>query len=251
MNKIKAIIIDDEKRARNLLNQLITASLGETIEIIGEAGTIDEAYHSIVEKKPDLLFLDIQIHNETGFDLLKRFENPSFEVIFVTAYDKYAIEAFQFSAFGYILKPIQANELRSTIGRLTDRIEQKQLDKSKLVKVLIENYGDDGRIKKLVINNIEGFKVLKLENIIRLEGDRNYTNFILTEGKKVTTSKSLGEYEKMLNDHGFFRIHQSTMVNLRHVTAFERKDGGYVEMSDEKKCKVSRQRKDQFLARFN
>src|SRR5690606_14625665 len=121
----------------------------------------------------------------------------------------------------------------------------------KRIKILIENYGSKGEIHKLIINNIEGFLVLSINEIVRLEGERNYTHFILTTGKKITTSKSLGEYELMLNEYGFYRIHQSTIVSLRHVVAFKKTDDGYVEMSDGVTVKVSRSKKQGLIDRFN
>lgn len=247
---IKAVIIDDEARARNLLKGLVEKQFPDRIKVIGDADDIQSGIKMITELKPDLVFLDIQMHEGTGFDLLKQLPEVNFEVIFVTAYDQFAVEAFKFSAFGYLLKPIRTTELNETIERLEKHLKQLREETDKRFRVLIENYGDDRKIKKLVITGVDGFKVLPMEDIIRLEGDRNYTNFILTEKSRVTTSKSLGEYEEMLNDHGFFRVHQSTIINLRHVKGYFKGDGGKVEMTDGEEVQVSRHRKQGLLDRF-
>lgn len=247
---IKAVIIDDEPRARNLLKGMISQELDGQITVVGEADDVTSGLQAIAEHQPDLVFLDIQMHEGTGFDLLKQLPKTNFEVIFITAYDQYAVEAFRFSAFGYLLKPIKTNELRSVVNRLQDQLQRLKAGTNSRLKVLVENYGDDKRIKKLVINNINGFDVSALEEIICLQGDGNYTNFILTNGKKVITSKTLGEYEELLHEHGFYRIHQSTIVNLRHVVKYHKGIGGKVELSDGKCFALSRHRKPAFLKRF-
>ena len=182
--------------------------------------------------------------------LLQQLKDVNFEVIFITAYDQYAVKAFQFSAFGYLMKPIKTKELNTVVTRLKDHIDSLKEGVNKRLKVLVENYGDDRLIKKLVISNKDGFKVSNVEDIVRLEGDGNYTNFIIAGSKKIMTSKSLGEYEELLNEHGFFRIHQSTIVNLRHVKGYLKGSGDKVEMSDGKSFTVSRHRKPAFLKRF-
>lgn len=247
---IRAIIIDDEKRARHLLRGLLEQHFGDSIEIVGEGDDVDTGMKAIKKHKPDLVFLDIQMHQGSGFDLLQQLKKVDFEVVFITAYDQYAVKAFQFSAFGYLLKPIKTRELRIVVSKLENHLQRLKEGADKRLKVLVENYGDDRKIKKLVIANIDGFKVSNVDDIIRLEGDGNYTHFIITGGRKVTTSKTLGEYEELLNDHGFYRIHQSTIVNLRHIKGYIKGVGGKVEMSDGKNFSVSRHRKPGFLRRF-
>lgn len=247
---INAVIIDDEKDARFLLHNLIEKKFGKQINVLGEADDVDPGVALIEKHKPDLVFLDIQMKKGTGFDLLKKIKKIDFEVIFITAYNQYAVDAFKFSAFGYLLKPIKSKDLGEVIEKLEKHLSELKQDTTKRLKVLIENYGSDSNIQKLIIPNIEGFQVVKIADIIRLEGDRNYTHFILASDKKITTSKSLGEYEELLNDHGFFRIHQSTIVSLRHITAYLKEDGGNVKMTDSEVLKISRHRKTEFLERF-
>lgn len=247
---INAVIIDDEKDARFLLINLLSKKFGKQINVLGEADDVEPGATLIEQLKPDVVFLDIQMKKGTGFDLLKRIKDINFEVVFITAYNQYAVDAFKFSAFGYLLKPIRSTELGEVIEKLENHISERKQNTTKRLKVLVENYGREGDIQKLIIPNLEGFQVVKIADIIRLEGDRNYTHFILREGKRITTSKSLGQYEELLHEHGFFRIHQSTIVSLRHITAYLKEDGGNVEMIDGQVLKISRQRKNEFLERF-
>ncbi len=249
---IKTILIDDEKDARFILRNMIEKKFANQVEVIAEADDVESGINAIEQYKPDLIFLDIKMPQGTGFDLLSKISNVNFEVIFVTAYDNYAIKAFQCSAFGYLMKPLKEIELKKLISKLSEQYALKNSKSTiqKRVKVLIENYGDDKKVFKLVLSNVEGFKVVALENIIRIEGDGNYTRFILENTNAIISSKNLGEYDDLLNDHGFFRIHQSTIVNLRHVTGFRKIAGGQVEMSDGAQGKLSRHRKAQFMERF-
>lgn len=247
---LKAVLIDDEKDARFILRNLLERKFSDKIEVIGEADDVVPGVEVIRTLKPDLVFLDVQMKKGTGFDLLNEFDEINFEVIFVTAHNQFAVEAFKFSAFGYLLKPIKHQDLGEVIEKLEIKLLQSRDKVKDRLKVLIENYGNEGEVQKLILPNVEGFQVLKVRDIIRLEGDRNYTNFILLGGKKITASKNLGEYEELLNQHGFFRIHQSTIVSLRHILAYFKTDGGTVEMIDGAKLKVSRYRKAEFLSRF-
>lgn len=247
---IRAVIIDDENRARQLLRGMIDNLLNDRVQVVGDADDIQSGIDTIQKLKPDLVFLDIRMHEGTGFDLLEKLNHIDFEIVFVTAYDEYAIQAIRFSAFGYLLKPIKTQDLLSVIDRLENHLEQIREGADRRVKVLMENYGDDRQIKKLIITHMNGFDVSLVEDIIRLEGDGNYTNFVITQGRKVITSRTLGEYEELLFPHGFYRIHQSTIVNLRHVTRYIKGAGGKVEMSDGELFNVSRYRKSGFLNHF-
>ncbi len=247
---IKAVIIDDEADARFVLKEQIERHLSKELKIVGEADDVGTGLKVISDHKPDLVFLDIKMPEGTGFDLLKQLSKVDFEVIFTTAYDQFALDAFRFSAIGYLLKPIKHEELVNTVRTHIERLRNQGTVEDKRLKVLVENYGDDRKIKKLVVSNINGFQIIDLENIIRLEGDRNYSRFILEDDIKILTSKRLGEYEDLLSTHGFFRVHQSTIVNLRHVKAYEKGDGGKIQMSDGEKVQLSRHRKQDFIALF-
>ncbi len=247
---IKALIIDDEKDARFILRNLLERKYSEQIEIIGEAEDVIPGIEAINLLNPDVVFLDIQMRKGTGFDLLAQLKKIDFEIVFITAHNQFGVEAFKFSAFSYLLKPINSKDLGDVIEKLQTKFYSSKKRTNDRLKVLIENYGNDGEVQKLIVPNIDGFQVVKMSNIIRLEGDRNYTKFILLGDKKLTTSKNLGEYEELLNAHGFFRIHQSTIVNLRHISAYLKTDGGIVETIDGAKMKLSRYRKSEFFNRF-
>lgn len=246
---ISCVIIDDEVDAIFMLKNIIEKNFHDTLQILAVAENINAGIKIIQQHEPQLVFLDIRMREGTGFDLLSQIPDKNFEVIFVTAYDQYAIKAFQFSAMGYLMKPIKIQELRSNIANLKLRVDKQNENVRNRLKVLVESY-DDGKIKKIVVSNIDGFRVLSIQDILRLEGDRNYTNFILTDNKKITSSKTLGEYENLLSDFGFYRIHQSTIINLKHVIGYHKGDGGFVEMIDGKQLAVSRNRKSDFMKRF-
>lgn len=246
---IKAVIIDDEPDARFILKNLLHTNFGEDIVVIAEADDVKSGVDTILSNNPDVIFLDIRMRGETGFDILEQIKEKKIEIVFVTAFDQYAIKAFQFSAIGYLMKPIRIKELKQVIASIKEKSEKNKESSTSRLKVLIENYGDDRKIHKLVISNMEGFKVISIEEIIRLEGDRNYTDFILIDGKKVTATKTLGEYQELLNDFGFFRVHQSTIVNLRHVKGYQRNER-LIEMVDGAKIVMSRHRKNDFIEKF-
>lgn len=247
---IKAVIIDDEKDARFILRNQLENHFGERVSILGEADDVQSGYDLIEQLRPELVFLDVQMRTGTGFDLLKKFEPFEFEVIFITAYNEFAVQAFKVNAFDYLLKPIKRSELEKSIEKYEQRVAAQKADQDKRIKMQIANYGK-GDIQKLIVNNMEGFRIIDINDILRLEGDRNYTHIILLNKTKVTSSRSLGEYEQMLSEYGFFRIHQSTIVSLRYVTGFRKAHDGYVEMIDGSELKVSRSRKQEFIARFD
>lgn len=247
---IRTIIIDDEEDARFLLKSQLQNHFADQIEVVGEADDVESAIQTICDHKPDLVFLDIRLRRGTGFDILRQLEEINFEVIFCTAYDNYAVEAFQFSALSYLLKPIKTAPLKIAVQKLQEQIDQKKSDLANRFNVLIENYGDQGKTKKLVVSHIDGFKVIPINTIIRLEGDKNYTHFIIENNRRIVSSKNLGTYEDLLTDFGFLRIHQSTIINLSFVTGYVKGDGGKAEMADGESVQISRQRKAIFLDRF-
>ncbi len=238
---LKAIIIDDEEDARSTLRSFIKTYCPQ-VEIIEEAEGVQDGYRKIMGHEPDLLFLDIQMDDGTGFDLLEKIRQPEFEVIFTTAFDEYAIRAFKFSAVDYLLKPIDPDELIEAVGK----VKKKNPDNAKRVNELLQNR-EKKEIDRLTISSSEGLTFLKLDDISRLESDSNYTHFFLTTGEKITVPKSLKEYEKILPLSQFFRTHQSHIVNLNYVKKFMREDGGYVLMDDGSEVLVARRRKEEFI----
>jgi len=244
---IKAVIIDDENSARNTLKSLLRA-IDAPLQVVGEGDDVSSAQQIIESTQPDIVFLDIQLKTGTGFDVLQTLANFSGDIIFVTAYDNYAVKAFQSAAFGYLLKPLQINELKEVISRFNTHFSTKKNVASR-AQILIENF-EEGNIKKLVIQNVNGFRVLSLNEIVYLKGEVNYTRFILKTGEKLMTSKTLKEYENLLTNYGFYRIHQSSLINLRYVKEYIKGEGGEVVMINNDQLDVSRRRKGQFVARF-
>lgn len=248
---LHAIIIDDEKNARFLLSDLIQRHFQDRMQVVAEANDVDTGLAVLEKHAVDVVFLDIKMQKGTGFDLLSALKQVDFEVVFVTAFDNFAVKAFDFAAFGYLLKPVKSAELRKVIERLEKQARRQREGSDQRLKVLIENYGDEtGRLKRLVISNMDGFRVVDMVDIVRLEASSNYTTFTLTRDRKLMVSRTLGEYEELLHEHGFYRIHQSHIVNLRHVEACLKTDGGQVQMTDGTLLPISRSRKAGFLKRF-
>ena len=247
---IKAIIVDDELGARESLSKMIEKNCKQ-LEIIAKADSMLAAFEAITNKQPDLVFLDIEMPNGNAFDLLEKFKEINFNIIFTTAYDHYAIKAIKFSALDYILKPIDPEELVEAVKRF----EKKQTDQpnvlDKQFKTLLSNVRPENKLKKVGIPDGDGLIFINLSDIIRCESDGNYTFFILTNGKKIIASRTLGEYEQMFAEDNFFRIHRSHLVNLQHVKKYIKGEGGYVIMSDDSQVEVSRRNKNEFLEKLS
>lgn len=226
---LRSIIVDDEKLSRDLLH----ASLEEYcsgIEVGGEAASIEEARPLIEQYEPDVVFLDIQMPNGSGFDLVA--DNRKFEVVFVTAYRQFAIHALKAGAVDYLLKPIDTAELKSSVERLYSRhAKNKKRD-----YFLFPGELD----KRISIRHTGGFRVLQLSEITRLEASDNYTRIHLTGGTRLTVCKTLKDFERKLHTDWFLRVHKSYMINLFHLREYLTEDGGVALMSDGEKVPVSR-----------
>lgn len=248
--KIKAVIIDDESDARYLLRRLLEKHCSEQVEILGEADDVAPGVSLIQEVKPDLVFLDIKMKKGTGFDLLAKIGKPDFDVIFVTAYDQYAIRAFQFSAFGYLLKPLKSRDLKELVTRYAQKQKPAPKEVENRIKVLVSQYQGESEIRRIVISHMQGFEVVDIDQIVRLESDNNISHFHLTDKKRITSGKTLKEYEELLEDFGFYRVHQSHIINLNFVKGYRKTDGGYINMLDGTTVPVSRARRAGFMRRF-
>ncbi|HEY0030445.1 MAG TPA: LytTR family DNA-binding domain-containing protein [Bacteroidia bacterium] len=246
---IKAIIVDDELGARESLSKMLEKNCKQ-IEIVAKVDSMLSAFEAITNKNPDLVFLDIEMPNGNAFDLLEKFKEINFNIIFTTAYDHYAIKAIKFSAVDYILKPIDPEELVVAVKRFEERTGQKAtLDKQ--FKTLLSNVRPENKLKKVGIPDGDGLIFINLSDIIRCDSDGNYTFFILTSGKKIIASRTLGEYEQMFADDNFFRIHRSHLINLEHVKKYIKGEGGYVVMTDNSQVEVSRRNKADFLEKLS
>jgi two-component system LytT family response regulator len=240
---IKAIIIDDEDKARANLETLIN-EFCDGVEIVAMEGDVESAFQAIQQHQPDLLFLDIEMGDKTGFDLLEQIKENPLDVIFITAYDQYAMQAFKYSTVDYLLKPIIVEDLQAAIGRLNNKKEKG--DNSNKFDVLLQNLRSDDN-QKLILPTLESLIFVHLNEIIRCESSDNYTYFHLKDKSKILVSKTIKHYEELLPDKKFFRIHQSHLINLDHIKKFVKSDGGYVVMSDDSRVMVSRRKKEEFL----
>jgi two-component system LytT family response regulator len=243
---IKAVIVDDEPRARESLRMILEKFFPE-VAIAGEAAGVDEGYELISRVKPNTVFLDIKMPDGTGFDLLKRFPLIDFKVIFVTAFEEHALEAIKFSAFDYILKPINTNELRDALKKLKENMGQED-DINVKLKAFFENMESSGLSKKkIVLKTANSIHLVALSNIVRCEADSNYTWVHFDNQPKILISKPLKYFEDMLQEYGFIRVHQSHLANLNFVVRVDKVDGGVLVFYDGKNVPISVRKRDQLF----
>jgi two-component system LytT family response regulator len=243
--QMKAIIIDDENGSRESLAKILEKNC-PNVEIVAKANSMTTGLTAIQQYEPDLVFLDIDMPNGSGFDLLEKIKDIDFDVIFTTAYDQYAIRAIKFSALDYLLKPVGPEELILAVKRAEGKHENKIVNRDKY-QVLLGNMKTESKLKKVAVPDGDGLIFISLSDIIRCDSDGNYTYFILNNGKKVMSSRTLGEYEDMFEGDNFFRIHRSHLINLDHVKKYIKGEGGYVVLSDDSQVEVSRRKKNEFL----
>jgi two-component system LytT family response regulator len=239
----KALVIDDENRTRELIVKMIN-SFGLSIQAIQGGDNVQTGIESIEKEKPDLVLLDIQMPDGTGFDVLKGLNHRNFEVIFITAHEEFAIKAIKFSALDYILKPIDQSELMTAIEKAIKTIDVK---KEEVQFEALQHNINPNHKRRLVLKTQESVHVVDLENIIRCEADRNYTSFFLVGGKKILVSKTLKEYETLLTSYNFLRVQQSHLVNLDYVDRYDKGDGGSVVMKDGSEVPLSPAKREIFF----
>lgn len=245
----RTILIDDEPQSLEYISNLIELS-GLNIEIIGMYTDPEKGLDAIVKDDPDVVLLDIRMPGMTGLELLQRLPSINFEFIFITAYDQYALNAIKLSAIDYILKPVDPDELEAALKKAEIRTQQKQTtDKLDVLISLMkkqngENYSQDQRIS---LPTFEGVSYVKMKNIIHIEAAGSYCHFHIEGKGGMTISRNIGNYEDVLKEFGFQRIHRGHIANLHHVTDFYRQDGGMVLMSDGCKLPVSNGRRDELL----
>lgn len=241
---IKAVIVEDEERGLlNLKNML--ARECPNVEIIGEAEKIEDALDLFNDPaiKPDVAFLDIRLPDGLVFQLLNQLRPIDFEVVFVTAYDQYAIRACEYSSIGYILKPIDPDKLREAVGRIRPR-QTNQIDKR--LEVFNHIYNNPNAFTKLSVFGLDGIYFVNIKDVIRLEAEDNYTHIFLSTGERITASKTIKSYEDLLAPFNFFRVHKRHVINLNFMRKFVRTDG-YIVMEDSMKIEVSRRRRPAFI----
>ena len=242
---LKAIIVDDEDRSLENLAQLLDVYCSE-IEIVATAKTIEDAFLSIETYKPSIVFLDIDMPPDTGFDLLKKYDELPFDVIFVTAYDYYAIDAIKFSALYYVMKPIKADELREAVTKAIKKHTKNGSIPAQFIKSI---HGREEKLKRIVVNTLKESEIIDLGDICYIEAENVYSILYLLGNKKLVCSqRSLKDYDEMLADKGFFRCHKSYLVNLSHIVSLDKQDNHDIILKNHAKIPLARRRKDELLS---
>jgi len=246
---IKTIIIEDEENSRLILSDTLHEHF-PNIQVIATCKSNSEAKSAIEELKPDLVLSDIELKHESVFTMLQQLSNIDFEIIFITGYDRYAIQAIKFSALDYLLKPFSKNELAEAI----QHYEQKQHKKQSTQQFdalfhNLKNFQKD--LKKIALPTANGLTVFTLNEIVYCQAEINYTHFFLVTKNKILGTKTLKEYEELLNEYDFIRVHKSNLINLHHVKNYSRGEGGTVTMSNGDVVEVSRRKKEEFLSRLS
>ncbi|NOX47269.1 MAG: response regulator transcription factor [Chlorobi bacterium] len=242
---MKVAIIDDEAQTRKSIADILKFS-EQDLELVAEAENVATGVDVIIEYKPDLILLDIDMPDGTGFDLLKKLSDIHFKIVFITAYEEFAVQAFEFSAIDYILKPVDPKKLIDAIDKAHQLVEQENINlKLNALFANLENSVSEN--KKLVLKTAENIYIINTNDIVRCESDGGYTQFYLIDGKKILVSRNLKDYEGMLDGFGFYRIHQSHMINLKYIDHYSKTEGGAVVMKDSSNLPVARRKKESFL----
>lgn len=245
---IKAIIIDDEVHCINRLAELLKEYCEENIYLAGFFQTVEQGITGILKLRPDLVFLDVQINDKTGFDLLKQLHEIHFEIIFTTAYEKYAVQAFKFSAIDYLLKPVDPEDLLCAINKVNKKILRSEI--SQKINTLFHNLKNNPASQKISIPTLDGLVFLEINDIIRCQSQINYSIIFLKDQQKITVAKTLKEFEELLSDFNFYRVHNSHLINLAHIKKYNRGKGGTISMTDHSEVEVSSRRKDGLLKKL-
>ena len=244
---IRTIIIDDEAHARETLASLITVHSPQ-IMLVGEADSVASGLKAIRELHPQLVMLDVQMDDGTGFDLLREVPGIDFKVIFITAYEKYAMQAFRFAAVDFLLKPVNPEELEVAVKHAETLILEHFTTQ---LRALEENLRTDIRQKrKIVLKTLDNIHLVEIQDIIFCQSDGAYTIIHKNDGERITISKNLREFDDMLSDSGFYRIHKSYLINLSHITRFEKQEGGYIILSNREKVPVSFRKREELMELF-
>jgi two-component system LytT family response regulator len=242
---LKIIIADDVDNIRESLSEMIQQYSNDS-KIVATTNSVKSTVGAINQYSPDVVLLDVEMGDGTGFDVLKQFPAPSFKVIFVSAYQNYAVEAFKFSALDYLLKPVDPNELIKAIHTASDKIDRDKL--SLKIDSFISNIENLSKgPKKITLKTSDNIYVVNVQDIIYCESDHSYTKFHLNNGSHIMVSRGLGDYDEMLSPYNFMRIHQSYLVNLNFVSRYEKGDGGKIILSTNANLPVATRKKEQLL----
>ncbi len=247
MKRLSALLIEDEERSRIVLRNLLETYCPE-VEVVGTADSVASGIRAVKELQPDILFLDVQITGGTGFDVLEKVDFPGIAVIFTTAYDHYALKAFKFSAIDYLLKPIDIEELKGAVKKVMadGRHEEDQYK----IQNLLSNLKSPNEDPVLLVSTLEAVEFIRIRDIIRCEAQGAYTQLFLKDARPVMVSKVIKEFEFLLQDYGFYRVHQSHLINLKEVRKYVKADN-YLLMRDGAQIQLARSRKEDFFNALN
>lgn len=243
---ITALLIDDDANLRQGIKGLLERYAPD-FAILGEADSVESGVSAWEKLRPQVVFLDIQMGDGSGFDLLEkiseRLGNVTANTVFITAHEQYAIKAFRFSALDFLLKPVDPEELQKVIAKIRAAVEKN--DGFAHIDLLLENIRKKvDHFKRIALSTAEGIHLVEIKDIIRCESEDNYTRFHIRDSKPILISRTLKEYEELLSEHGFERIHQSHLINLNYLKSYLKKDGGYVVMSDNSHLPISQRKKE-------
>lgn len=245
METLTAILVDDESSSLQNLRQKLQ-EFAPSLKVIAETQRPEEAILLIRRHKPDVVFLDIEMPRMSGFKVLEEVRDMDFEVIFITAYNHYAIDAIRISAFDYLVKPVVLKELRNTMERLIHEYRGKSRERLELLRQSLSDAKTQDQ--RIAITSSDGIELLAIRDIIRIESSSNYSRIVLAGGRSVVVPKLLKDFETMLRAYGFYRIHNSHLINLSFITKYIRGDGGQVIMQNGDIVEVSRRKKDEFIS---
>ena len=246
MKKFRALIVDDVENSRITLADDLKRYCPE-IQVVGEANGVKSALEDIQEKKPDVVFLDIQMEDGTGFDLLMKLGKISFQIIFTTAHDSYGIKAIKFNALDYLLKPIDPDELMAAVAKLSENEKNASLNND--INLLLENMRENmaSGNKRIALHSLEKVHLVAISDIIRCESQGAYTIFYLKNKEQILATKNLKEFEEILESYSFIRVHHSHLINFAYLKEYIKKDGGYAVMMDKTEVPVSFRKRSHLL----
>jgi two-component system LytT family response regulator len=245
---LRTLIIDDEEHVRESLADMLKMHC-PGVKVVGQAEGVKTGLSSIESLHPDLVLLDIKMKDGTGFDLLKKLDNIDFKIIFVTAFDQYAINAIKFSALDYLMKPVGSTELKEAVDK-ADEVIQYEIDKQ--LDALASNLQGEGQSgKKIILKTHDNIYLVKVKDINYIESDGRYSNIYLVSDKKIVVTKNLKQYHDMLGDLGFYRVHKSYLINLEYIDRFEKGDGGSVILENDARIPVASRKREGLLELFD
>ncbi len=242
---LKLLIADDEQNVREALSRMV-ALYNANIKLVAATDSVSTTINAIKEHEPDLVLLDIEMKEGSGFDVLRHFPAPSFKVIFITAFQQHAVQAFRFSALDYLLKPVDPELLSEALTKAVDSLDREKLS-LKIESFMFNMDTMSKGMKKIILKTANNIHVVNLHDIVYCEADRSYTNFYLADKSRIMVSSTLGHYEDMFENYGFLRIHASFLVNIDYVKRYEKGEGGRVILTTDAHLPVAARKKEHLL----